>query len=81
MTCPLGFQKLPLIYLFPYLFFSKYGERVEFTRAQHGLSPSGNLINMHKIGEIASLGFNSQLLEGIGTVNTRNAKLNLSYDI
>ena len=32
------------------------------TRAQHGLSPSGNLINMHKIGKIASVGFKSQLL-------------------
>ena len=32
------------------------------TRAQHGMSPSGNLINMHKIGKIASVGFNSQLL-------------------
>ena len=31
------------------------------SRAQHGLSPSGNLINMHKIGKIASVGFNSQL--------------------
>ena len=40
------------------------------TRAQHGLSPSGNLINVHKIGKIASVGFNSrllQILEGIGT--------------
>ena len=32
------------------------------TQVQHGLSPSGNLINMHKIGKIASDGFNSQLL-------------------
>ena len=32
------------------------------TRVQHGLSPSGNLINMHKIGKIVSVGFNSQLL-------------------
>ena len=32
------------------------------SRAQHGLSPSGNLINMHKIRKIASVGFNSQLL-------------------
>ena len=32
------------------------------SRAQHGLSPSGNLINMHKIDEIASVGFNSHLL-------------------
>ena len=31
-------------------------------RAQHGLPPSGNLINMYKIGKIASVGFNSQLL-------------------
>ena len=31
-------------------------------RVQHGLSPSGNLINMHKIGKMASVGFNSQLL-------------------
>ena len=31
-------------------------------RVQHGLSSSGNLINMHKIGKIASVGFNSQLL-------------------
>ena len=30
-------------------------------RVQHGLSPSGNLINMHKIGKIASVGFSSQL--------------------
>ena len=34
----------------------------QFTRVQHGLSPSGNLINMHKIGKIASVRFNSQLL-------------------
>ena len=50
------------------------------TRAQHGLSPSANLINMHKIGKIASvLGLTHsywQTLEGIGTVNTRNAKFN-----
>ena len=26
---------------------------------QYGLSPVGNLINMHKIGKIASVGFNS----------------------
>ena len=32
------------------------------TRVQHELSPSGNLINMHKIGKIASVGFNKQLL-------------------
>ena len=25
------------------------------SRAQHGLSPSGNLINMHKIGKIVSV--------------------------
>ena len=31
------------------------------SRAQHGLSPSGNLINMHKIAKLASVGFNSQL--------------------
>ena len=31
-------------------------------RVQHGLSLSGNLINMYKIGKIASVGFNSQLL-------------------
>ena len=31
-------------------------------REQHGLSASSNLINMHKIGKIASVGFNSQLL-------------------
>ena len=34
----------------------------KITKVQHGLSPSGNLINMHKIGKIASVGFNSQLL-------------------
>ena len=34
----------------------------DYARAQHGLSPSGNLINMHKTGKIASVGFNSQLL-------------------
>ena len=34
----------------------------EVTRAQHGLSPSGNLINMHKIDKITSVGFSSQLL-------------------
>ena len=31
------------------------------TRAQHGLSPAGNLINMHKISKF-SVGFNTQLL-------------------
>ena len=31
-------------------------------QVQQGLSPSGNLINMHKIVKIASVGFNSQLL-------------------
>ena len=38
----------------------KFQKQLEF--AQHGLSPLGNLINMHKIGKIASVGFNSQLL-------------------
>ena len=32
------------------------------TQEQHGLFPSGNLTNMHKIGKFASVGFNSQLL-------------------
>ena len=35
------------------------------SRAQHGLSPSGTLINMHKIAKIASVGFDSQLLANI----------------
>ena len=32
------------------------------SQVQHGLSPLGNHINMHKIGKIASVGFNSLLL-------------------
>ena len=35
---------------------------VSSSRVQHGLSPSGNLINMHEIGKISSVGFSSQLL-------------------
>ena len=35
---------------------------LQAAQVQHGLSPSGNLINMHKIGKIASVGFNSHLL-------------------
>ena len=42
--------------------FTSIGKAAKESRAQHGLSPSGNLINMHKIGKIACVGFNSQLL-------------------
>ena len=41
------------------LVFWNVPEGEEMAQAQHGLSPSGNLINMHKIGKIASVGFNS----------------------
>ena len=30
-----------------------------YSREQHGMSPVGNLINMDKIGKIASVGFDS----------------------
>ena len=45
-------------------------------RVQHGLSPSSNLINKHKIGKIASVASYWQMLEGIGKLNTRNGKFN-----
>ena len=36
--------------------------KINVSRAQHRLSPAGNLINMHKIGKIASLSFSSPIL-------------------
>ena len=41
---------------------AKDSYRPVIIRAQHGLSPTGNLINMHKISKIVSVGFSSQLL-------------------
>ena len=50
------------------------------TQVQHELSPSENLINMHKQVKSPLLGLTHsywQILEGIGTGNTRNAKFNI----
>ena len=47
---------------FCHMYFCSISRNLGFfasSRAQHGLSPSGNLINIHKIGKIASVGSNS----------------------